>query len=79
MSDQWLTEGWKYSVATDEDQRSDGVFKGYAMLGTESAIVIQMQNDGIRIIPVASIIHIDLLESGDHKQDGKKPESVYYG
>ena len=75
-----MTEGWRYSVATDKDTRSEGMFKGYAMLGTESAIVLQMNEGVTRIIPMASIVFIDLIGSGDRKRtEDKKQESVYYG
>jgi len=75
-----LTEGWKYSVAIDKGPVSDGTFRGYTMLGTESAIVMQMSEGTTRIIPAASIIYIDLIESGERKPTNeKKPESVYYG
>ena len=75
-----LTEGWKYSVIMDKGPVSDGTFKGYTMLGTESAIIIQMPEGTVRTIPVASIVYIDLVESGERKrQDEKRPESVYYG
>jgi len=77
--DTGLTEGWRYSVATDKDTRSEGVFKGYAMLGTESAVVLQMSGGTTRIIPVAGIVFIDLIESGERKRsDDKRPESGYY-
>jgi hypothetical protein len=75
-----LTEGCRYSVVTDKNTRSRGMFKGYAMLGTESAIVLQISEGTTRIIPIASIIYIDLIGSGERKrQDDKKQESVYYG
>jgi len=73
-----LTEGGRYSVAIEKGPDSEGIFKGYALLGTESAIVLQMHNGKTRIIPVARIVHIDLLVTSDRKKDEKKPES-YYG
>ena len=75
-----LTEGWRYSVVIDNGPVSDGTFKGYTMLGTESAIIIQTSEGATRIIPVASVIYIDLTGSGESKPiSEKKPESAYYG
>ena len=74
-----LVEGCRYSVTTEKDPTSKGVFKGYAMLGSESAIVLQIS--GVtRFIPISRIIHIDLIGPGERrKAEGKKPESGYYG
>jgi hypothetical protein len=75
-----LTEGWTYSVVTDKDHTSKGTFKGYAMLGTESAVVLQMAEGTTRIIPIASIVYIDVSGTCERKRsDDKRPESVYYG
>ena len=76
MSDELgLTEGWKYSVLTD-DIRSEGIFRGYAMIGTESAIVIQLDDGTMRMIPAASIFYIDLIGTGKRAEEKKH---AYYG
>ena len=75
-----MVEGWRYSVVTDKDSRSKGAFKGYAMLGSESAIVLQLSDGMTRLIPINSVVYIDLIESGERrKAEEKKPESAYYG
>ena len=73
-----LTEGGRYSVAIEKGPDTEGMFKGYAMLGTESAIVLEMCNGKTRIIPISRIVHIDLLVTAGRKKDEKKPE-LYYG
>jgi hypothetical protein len=74
-----LIEGWTYEITADKDNVSKGIFKGYAMIGSESAIVLQMPKR-TRFIPVACIVHIDLLESGERKKaEEKRPEPAYYG
>jgi len=73
-----LEEGGMYSVAIEKGQDSEGTFKGYAMLGNESAIVMQMHNGKTRIIPIARIVHIDLLVTAERTKDGKRSE-LYYG
>ena len=75
-----LKEGWRYSVTTEKDPRSRGTFKGYAMLGSESAIVLQLSGGTVRLIPITRIVHIDLIGPGEQKRtEEKKPESAYYG
>jgi len=71
-----LVEGWRYSVTTEKEPRSKGIFRGYAMIGSESAIVLQIAGT-TRLIPVARVIHIDLLDQGERKKT-ERPES-YYG
>jgi hypothetical protein len=75
-----LVEGWRYSVTTEKEPKSRGVFKGYTMLGSESAIVLQLSGGMIRMIPIVRIMHIDLIGPGERKRtEEKKPESGYYG
>jgi len=74
-----LAEGGRYSVTTEKDPRSRGIFKGYAMLGSESAIVLEMPGGRTRMIPISRIIHIDLLGPADRRKEEKRPESAYYG
>jgi len=74
-----LVEGWTYEVTAGEDTASKGIFKGYAMIGTESAIVLQMSKT-LRFIPVACIVHIDLPSPGERKKaEEKRPGPAYYG
>ena len=78
MSDEiGLTEGWRYSVAV-KDTASEGIFRGYALIGTGSAIVLQLADGKTRMIPTANISYIDLIGTAERKED-KKKESVYYG
>ncbi|MDR0791334.1 MAG: hypothetical protein LBE47_02215 [Methanomassiliicoccaceae archaeon] len=75
-----LREGERYSVTTDKDQRSRGIFKGYAMIGGEPAVVMQLSGGIMRFIPIVRIVHIDLIGPGEQKKaEDKRPESVYYG
>jgi hypothetical protein len=75
-----LTEGERYNVTTEKDQRSKGVFKGYAMIGNEPALVIQLPGGVTRFILIARILHIDLIGPGEQKKaEDKRPESGYYG
>jgi hypothetical protein len=72
-----MVEGWTYAVSTEKD-RFEGMFKGYAMIGSESAIAMQLSGGVTRFVPVANIMYIDLTASGGHKEE-KKAEPAYYG
>ena len=50
------------------------------MLGSESAIVLQLSGGTVRLIPISRIVHIDLIGHGEQiKAEDKRPESGYYG
>ena len=71
-----LTVGSMYSVNLPEDVTIRGSFAGYAMIGTESAIVLKMDGDKIRFIPVAQILYIDLIEAAKPERK-ERPEHLY--
>ena len=83
-----LTVGWRYIVhsqgAGDKGLRTAGVFLGYTALGQETALVMEAEPETEggatrqRIIPVASILYLELLERfGLRDQEGK--DTVYFG
>ena len=72
-----LTEGNRYSVTTEKNV-SEGTFKGYAMLGNESAMVMQLSDGTMRIIVISKVVHIDLLVTAERRKEEKKSE-LYYG
>jgi sulfopyruvate decarboxylase TPP-binding subunit len=75
-----LTEGERYTVTTDKDQRSKGVFRGYTMIGGEPAIVMQLSGGMTRFIPIVRILYIDMVGPAEQrKAEEKRPESGYYG
>ena len=81
MSKDYLSmiEGWAYAVTVGKD-KMEGRFKGYAMIGSESALVIRLSDGVTRFIPIASIKFIDLLRSCvEEKEEEKKSEQAYYG
>ena len=76
MSDEpGLTEGGRYSVKT-KDTVSEGVFTGYAMIGTESAVMIRLDDGRTRMIPAVMIYHIDIIGTAERKEEKKQ---AYYG
>ena len=72
-----LTVGSKYLVRTSEEDDAIGRFVGYAMVGTESAVVISMEGERIRFIPVTQISYMDLLESAEEPERRSQPEHLY--
>lgn len=39
-----------------------GIFKGYCMMGSDTALAVETAGGGLRYIPVAQIASVDLLE-----------------
>lgn len=76
-----LRTGSKYLVKMSDEGETIGVFEGYVMIGSESAIVIRCNigADRIRFIPVTQIVYMDLLESSEETESKTKsqPEHLY--
>ena len=73
-----ITVGSKYLIRSAEDEDTIGVFAGYSMIGSESALVIRMDGGKIRFFMTSQITFMDLLESsGDDERSKKKPEPFY--
>lgn len=79
MTDDYaLAPGSRFLVSTAEDDDTIGHFRGYTMIGSESAIVIEMDGGRIRFIPVSQISHLDLLEPAGGKPPARdRPEHLY--
>ena len=77
MTDQYeLKAGSKYLIRTSEEDDTIGHFVSYSMIGTESALVIRMEGDRIRFIPVTQISYMDLLESAEEPEHRSQPEHL---
>jgi len=75
-----LSVGSKYRVNHGDEELTEGVFKGYSAMGTETMMVFKLENGTFRFINLAHIIYLDLLEDAPKKQSKKKESgSVYYG
>lgn len=75
-----LNSEGKYLVRIADEDDTIGIFKGYAALGGDTAIVIEMDGGKIRFVPVAQIVYIDVLEPGvPEVKDTPKGRDVYYG
>jgi len=76
-----ITKGWKYSVKIAEEDDVIGIFRGYSMVGSGSAIVIEMEGKKLRFILAEHILYMDLLETGlkEEVKSSKKGMDIYYG
>ena len=72
-----MVEGWSYAISIEKD-RFEGMFRGYAMIGSESAIAMQLADGTVRFVPVAKISYIDLTGSNEKRTEEKRPEPAYY-
>ena len=72
--------GSKYSVNHSDEEPTVGIFKGYSAMGTETAMVFELENKTLRFISLPQIIYLDLLEDAPKKANKRKEQgSVYYG
>lgn len=85
-----LTEGSQYRVksleARDKPMETVGVFKGYAAVAHDTAIVMELENplgEGkamLRLIPSHMIISIDVLKAEEVKKTKESEgDSAYFG
>ena len=80
MSDNFeIKIGSKYLIKIADQEDTIGHFAGYAMLGSESALVFRMDGDRIRYVPAGQIILMDLLEAADKEEKKPKTAELLYG
>lgn len=79
--DYMITEGSKYRVNHGDEELTEGVFKGFSVMGNDTAMVFALDDGTLRFINSSQIIFLDLLESVSVESAPKKsePGSVYYG
>ncbi|MCQ2086400.1 MAG: hypothetical protein MJY54_03150 [archaeon] len=75
-----LNVNGKYLIRINEEEDTIGVFRGYSALGSDTAIVIEMDGGRIRLIPVSQVVYIDVLSSGEFEiKDSDRNRGLYYG
>jgi hypothetical protein len=85
-----LTKGSQYKVksleAKDKPMETVGIFKGYAAIAHDTAIVMQLEKQlsdetaRIRLIPSHMILSIDVLKVEEEKEETEKDtNAVYFG
>lgn len=74
-----LKAGGKYLVRIADEDDTIGIFKGYAALGGDVALVIELDKGKARFIPVCQVVYIDVLEAPESDVPEKKKMDLYYG
>ncbi len=75
-----ISKGSRCLIRTAEEDDTVGSFEGYVMMGSDTAMVVRMDGDRIRYIPVAQISYVDLLEAAEPVQAAPKSgNGPYYG
>lgn len=79
--DYMITEGSKYKINHGDEEFTEGVFKGFSVIGNDTAMVFELADGTLRFISATQIVFMDLLESAPVESAPKKQESgsVYYG
>lgn len=85
MADEFkITSGSKYSItfliSEKESKVLNGTYRGMAAIGTDTALVFDI-NEAQTFIIASRIIMMTLLEAAPEEPEKKKsePSSVYYG
>jgi len=74
-----LVKGSRCSVRFGKTEEVSGVFKGYSMIGSETAVVID-SGGTTQFIMAAQISSITVIESANTEVKKKKDDpGVYYG
>jgi len=82
-----LTKGSRYRIESMETREkpllTHGVFKGYATIGPDDAIVMEMDESHkdmagrVRLIPCHMIIAIDVIQAVEEEKKPEKPQTMY--
>jgi len=58
----------------------EGTFAGYAMVGTDTAMVMETDGGRMRFILISNILFVDLLESKDGPRSARETTAgINYG
>lgn len=86
-----LTEGSQYRIrsleAKDKPMETIGIFKGYAAVAHDTAVVMEVESPlgkekpMLRLIPSHMILSIDVLRAEEERKDKKDQDgnAVYFG
>ena len=82
-----LAKGSRYRITSmetrDKPLLTHGIFKGYAAIGPDDALCIELdashaEHAGkVRLIPCHMIIAIDVLEQAEEHKEKEKPGQMY--
>ncbi|HKZ88865.1 MAG TPA: hypothetical protein VJ300_01265 [Thermoplasmata archaeon] len=83
-----LTKGSRYRIESMETRErtkvTKGIFRGYAAIGPDDAVVIEMdeshveQKGKLRLIPVHMVLSVDVMEHvKEEAPKGEKSQTMY--
>lgn len=79
-----LTKGSRYRIvsasSTEENFITEGILEGFISMGEEPALLIKIVTDDkerMRIIPVNSILMIDIIEQVNEEKENTKNDTFY--
>lgn len=79
-----LTKGSRYKIvsasSTEENVVSEGILQGFLTMGEEPAVLLNIgegKKEMLRIIPVSTILFIDVIEQTEEKEKQEKREVNY--
>lgn len=82
-----LTKGSRYQIESMETREkplvTQGIFRGYATIGTEDAICMELDESHkemagrIRVIPLQMVIAIDVIEAVEEEKKPEKSHAMY--
>ncbi|MFQ5553130.1 MAG: hypothetical protein ACE5EW_05370 [Thermoplasmata archaeon] len=82
-----MTKGSRYRLTSVESReapmRTSGVFKGFATVGTDDAVVMELdethtEDEGkIRVLPLHMILAIDVLEAAQPEEEETPRETMF--
>ena len=83
-----LTKGSRYRIQSvetrDKPMVSHGIFRGYATVGPDDAICLELDESHhdlagkVRLIPCHMVLSIDVVEQlEERKEKGKEPKAMY--
>lgn len=82
-----LTKGSRYRITSmetrDKPLITRGVFRGYAAVGPDDGLCIELDPSHaelagkIRIIPCHMVISIDVVEQAEERKEKEKPGTMY--
>ena len=82
-----LTKGSRYRITSmetrDKPLLTHGTFKGYAAIGPDDALCIELDASHpdhagkVRLIPCHMVISIDVLEQAEERKEKEKPGQMY--
>ncbi|MCL4447087.1 MAG: hypothetical protein M1163_01615 [Candidatus Thermoplasmatota archaeon] len=79
-----LTKGSRYKIvsasSTEEDVISEGILQGFLTMGEEPAILLNIgddKNEKLRVIPVSTILYIDVIIQTEENEKQEKGNLSY--